>query len=41
MRRSCIEQINTPNGAQLSPDTVEKINAAENLNALLDTLCSK
>ena len=38
MRRSCIEQINTPNGAQLSPDTVEKINAAENLNALLDTL---
>ena len=38
MRRSCIEQINTPSGAQLSPDTVKKIKAAENLNALLDIL---
>ena len=38
IRRSCIEQINTPNGAQLSPDMVEKIKAANNLNALLDTL---
>ena len=38
IRRSCIEQINTPNGAQLSPDMVQKIKAANNLNSLLDTL---
>ena len=38
IRRSCIEQINTPSGAQLSPDMVQKIKAANNLNALLDTL---
>ena len=38
IRRSCIEQINTPNGAQLSPDMVQKIKTANNLNALLDTL---
>ena len=38
IRRSCIEQISTPNGAQLSPDMVQKIKTANNLNALLDTL---
>ena len=38
IRRSCIEQINTPSGAQLSPDMVQKIKAASHLNALLDTL---
>ena len=38
IRRSCIEQINTPNGAQLSPEMVHKIKAANHLNTLLDTL---
>ena len=38
IRRSCIEQINTPSGAQLSPDMVQKIKTANNLNVLLDTL---
>ena len=38
IRRSCIEQINTPNGAQLSPEMVQKIKAANHLNTLLDTL---
>ena len=38
IRRSCIEQINTPSGAQLSPDMVQKIKTANNLNILLDTL---
>ena len=38
IRRSCIEQINTPSGAQLSPDMVQKIKTASHLNALLDTL---
>ena len=38
IRRSCIEQTNTPNGAQLSPDTMQKITSTNNLNVLLDTL---
>ena len=38
IRRSCIEQINTPSGAQLSPELVQKIKTANNLNVLLDTL---
>ena len=38
IRRSCIEQINTPSGAQLSSDMVQKIKTANNLNSLLDTL---
>ena len=38
IRRSCIEQISTPNGAQLSPDMVQKIKTTSHLNALLDTL---
>ena len=38
IRRSCIEQMKTPNGAQLSPDMIQKIKAANDLNALLDIL---
>ena len=38
IRRSCIEQIHTPSGAQLSPDMVKDIKTAKNLNVLLDTL---
>ena len=38
IRRSCIEQMKTPSGAQLSPDMVQKIKAANDLNSLLDTL---
>ena len=38
IRRSCIEQMKTPYGAQLSPDMIQKIKAANDLNALLDIL---
>ena len=38
IRRACIAQINSPSGAQLPPDVVQKIQNAENLDALLDTL---
>jgi len=38
IRRACIEQTNTPNGAQLSPDMKQKIATTNNLNVLLDTL---
>ena len=38
IRRACIVQINSPNGAQLPPPVVEKIQNAENLDALLDIL---
>lgn len=38
MRRACIEQINTPNGVQLSPNMKQDIKSVNNLNALLDTL---
>ena len=38
IRRACIEQTNTPNGAQLSSATMEKITSASKLNILLDTL---
>ena len=38
IRRSCIEQMKTPRGAQLSPDMIQKIKAANDLNALLDIL---
>ena len=38
IRRSCIEQINTPSGAQLSDELVQKIKNASNLNVLLDIL---
>ena len=38
IRRSCIEQINTPSGAQLSPDMVQKIKSTKDLDSLLDTV---
>ena len=38
IKRSCIEQILTPNGAQLSPEMVQEIKATNNLNDLLDVL---
>ena len=38
IRRACIEQISTPNGAQLSPDVKQRVQTANDLNALLDTL---
>ena len=38
IRRACIAQINSPSGAQLPSDVVQKIKNAENLDALLDTL---
>ena len=38
IRRACIAQIKSPNGAQLPPDVVQKIQNAENLDALLDIL---
>ena len=38
IRRSCIEQMKTPSGAQLSPDVIQKIKAASDLNSLLDIL---
>ena len=38
IRRACIEQINTPNGAQLAPDMKKRVLQAHDLNALLDTL---
>jgi len=38
IRRSCIEQIHTPSGVQLSPDMMQKVKSANNLDTLLDTL---
>ena len=38
IRRACIEQINTPNGAQLALDMKKRVQKAESLNVLLDTL---
>ena len=38
IRRSCIEQMKAPSGAQLSPDMVKKVKAANDLNSLLDIL---
>ena len=38
IRRACIVQIQSPNGAQLPQDVVEKIQNAQNLDALLDIL---
>ena len=38
IRRSCIEQMKTPSGAQLSLDIIQRIKAADNLNYLLDIL---
>ena len=38
IRRACIEQTNTPNGVQLSPDMIQKISTTDKLVVLLDTL---
>ena len=38
IRRSCIEQINTPNGAQLLPAEVSAINASKDIDELLNVL---
>ena len=38
IRRSCLEQINTPNGAQLLPEDVASIKASKNIDELLDVL---
>ena len=38
IRRACIAQIRSPNGAQLPPDVVQKIQNAKNLDDLLDIL---
>ena len=38
IRRSCIEQINTVNGAQLLPEDVTSIKASKNIDELLDVL---
>ena len=38
LRRASIVQMKSPNGAQLPPEVVQKIENAENLNALLDIL---
>ena len=36
VKRSCIEQIITPSGAQLPPDLVKKVNSCENITMLFD-----
>ena len=38
IRRSCIEQINTPNGAQLLPEDVSAIKMSKDIDELLDVL---
>jgi len=38
LRRACILQTKTPRGAKLTPELVEKISTAKNLDDLLDTL---
>ena len=38
IKRSCIEQINTPNGAQLPPELVEKVNSCGNITVLFEVL---
>ena len=38
IRRSCIEQINTPNGAQLLPEDVSAIKTSKNIDELFDIL---
>ena len=40
IRRACISQIKSPNGAQLPPDVVRKIQNAENLDDLLDIIAA-
>ena len=38
LKRSCIEQINTPSGAQLPPELVTKIKSCDNITTLFDVL---
>ena len=38
VKRSCIEQINTPSGAQLSPELVTKVKSCDNITTLFDVL---
>ena len=38
IKRSCIEQINTPNGAQLPPELVTKVKLCENITTLFEVL---
>ena len=38
IQRSCIEQINTPNGAQLPPDLVARIKSCETITELFEVL---
>ena len=38
VRRACIEQINTPDGAQLTQKIVDDIKASKNIDMLFDTL---
>ena len=38
LKRSCIEQINTPSGAQLSPELVTKVKSCDNITKLFDVL---
>ena len=38
IQRSCIEQINTPNGAQLPPELVTRVKACENVTKLFEVL---
>ena len=38
IKRSCIEQINTPSGAQLPPELVTKVKSCENITTLFEVL---
>ena len=38
VRRACIEQINTPDGAQLTQKVVDDIKASKNIDTIFDTL---
>ena len=38
IRRSCIEQINTPGGAQLPPELIAKVKSCKNVDMLFEVL---
>ena len=38
IQRSCIEQMNTPSGAQLSPELIAKVKLCENVTKLFEVL---
>ena len=38
LRRACLEQMNSPEGAQLPPDITTKVKSSENINTLFDVL---